>query len=943
IRDVQIWTDMRGNVDWEGVALEKLKGDAAHIADGEMALLDQTQLPHGHSVMCFGLSVPSTAPAARRFEFTVRWRKAGQKDWQWAGKWGQNARVVVYDDAPELSRQPALGYWRQQLRQLLLKDDDTEQPLAPIADSWQTSSKSASCLFKPLVNALPGGKLAFARLSTVERYLGFVRKDKFWIVPRSGSGPLKLNGFDIFILICELCTGGVAALMPFVKDDTSAITVTFSANSENRLSLLVTPPNMCTSDIGMRVAVGIGSDIHSAVEEVFHRVHQSAALHGPSHSSLSQGNQCSSVADASILNSLGYCTWNTFYRDVSADATVATLKDISRASHNSKQPTPKWVMIDDGWQSVDSYDAFGKLYDIYANEKKFPGQFEHMVSELAEIGIKQVGVWHALWGYWGGIDPNGPLAARYSVQKYRRKASPVVDEESDVWLISSKDIGQFYDEFYKWLSSQGISLVKVDYQSAFETLEEYTTAPDGRDGDSAVAELYSSYYNAMESAARKYFGAGRVIYCMSHSPQLITRVLRQYCCRCLEGGKQLPPTSQRGPFDAKERMPFRNSNDYYPDIAESHGFHIYCNMANSIWSQMLGGYFVADWDMFKPGKREGRMHSVSRVVSGGPVYVTGDKDDFTAQDLSEIAGSSSQILQCNVPLIDNNCAFTDSTQSPSLLLSSSASPRNASVLVYMCNVSTSTVVSPVDISQLYRYAKRHSSPDSDTQSSRSSSTFYAVHQYSTGRVLVTTDLESVFAIALQPLTGDILTVAPMSVFQSANRSALLYATCIGDTTRYGGANVVERDVSSVLPDYPHRQEAAAHLSSSHRFTGLLHCFPVYIQKQVSGSLLSCISDGAEVAERYSWNIRAKVALPSSKVAFVFRARSTGSRPKDLSISVSNVRASGIDIDKDNWKFDSSTNTLSVAILSQIDSQGDEPFTRITVTLSCSCAKNRIFF
>ncbi|KAJ2554300.1 hypothetical protein EV175_002634 [Coemansia sp. RSA 1933] len=173
---------------------------------------------------------------------------------------------------------------------------------------------------------------------------------------------------------------------------------------------------------------------------------------------------------------------------------------------------PKWVMIDDGWQSVDSYDKFGKLYDIYGNDEKFPKQLKHTVAELAKIGIRRVGVWHALWGYWGGIDPSGPLAARYNVQKYHRKESLIAKHDSDVWLISAKDVSRFYDEFYAWLYSQGISFVKVDYQSAFETLAEYASASDidssSNDGDSAAADLYSAYYNAMESAAGKYFGAG---------------------------------------------------------------------------------------------------------------------------------------------------------------------------------------------------------------------------------------------------------------------------------------------------------------------------------------------------------------------------------------------------------------------------------------------------
>ncbi|KAJ2086611.1 hypothetical protein IW138_005562 [Coemansia sp. RSA 986] len=863
ICEVEVWTDMRGDVSWEGVALEKLQEETAHSADNEMVLLDQAQLPHGHHIKSFGLSIPSTTPKASHFEFTVRWRKDSQSDWQWVSDLGQNARVVVYRNVPDLNHRPALNHWRQQLRHLLLKDDSTAQPLTPIADSWRASNTSASCVFKPQGKQQTRGEIAFGRLASIERYLAFVRKDKFWIIPQNGSGSLDLNGFEIVILICELCNGAVAAMMPLVKDDTRAITVTFLAAPENKLSLLAAPPSLCTSNIGIRVAASVSGDIQSAVEELFCRIHQSVATYGSSDIPLIQRNECSYKSLVSLSSSLGYCTWNTFYQNISKDAIVSTLKDIKQAADLSKQPMPKWIMIDDGWQSVDRYNGLGKLYDIYANEEKFPGQLKCMVLELANIGIQRVGVWHALWGYWGGIDPDGPLAARYNVEKHHRKASSAVKEDSDVWLISSKDINQFYDEFYEWLYLQGISFVKVDYQSAFETLGAYTAASDCHDGGYAISELYFAYYNAMEKP-------------------------------------------ERGSLDPRERMLFRNSDDYFPDVPESHGWHIYCNMANSIWSRMLYGYFVTDWDMFKPGRRESRMHSISRIMSGGPVYITGDKDDFTAQNLSEVAGRGSQILECNAPLIDSNSAFADSTQSPRLLLSSCASHMNPSVLIYMCNVSAGTVVSSVDISQLYRSVRRNSSQILDVQSPRVSTThsLYAIHQYSTRKILVAEDLGSIYAIALQPLTCDILTVAPMSVFRSTDRSALLHVACIGDITRYGGVNVVERDVSSVLPDSPRGPSP-------------------------------CMNDRTELAERYSWNIRAKVSLPSSKVAFVFYVRKGANCSKDLSLSVTNIRASGVNLNIDDWTFDSFANVLSVAIPFQTNSQNDEPSTRITVTLSCS--------
>ncbi|KAJ2610274.1 hypothetical protein EV177_004055 [Coemansia sp. RSA 1804] len=281
IRKVEIWTNMLSGSSWRGIELEELQEEQSDTTKNELIFLDQSQLPIGYRIKSFGLNTPSTAALTSRFEFTVRWRKNDQDDWRWISKVGQNARVVVFKDVPDLCHRPALNHWSQQLRLLLRKvkdpfSSDSDQPLTPVSDSWRASKTSASCIFKPQGKAEAGGTVFFGRLTDIERYLAFARKDKFWIIPKNGTDLSDLGDFEIVILVCELCNGTYAALMPFIKDDTRSMTITIKAEPRNMLHLLVLPQDVGAKTNGIRVAASASADMHSAVEEVFYRVHRSA-------------------------------------------------------------------------------------------------------------------------------------------------------------------------------------------------------------------------------------------------------------------------------------------------------------------------------------------------------------------------------------------------------------------------------------------------------------------------------------------------------------------------------------------------------------------------------------------------------------------------------------------------------------------------------------------
>ncbi|KAJ2440089.1 hypothetical protein GGF42_007742, partial [Coemansia sp. RSA 2424] len=478
---------------------------------------------------------------------------------------------------------------------------------------------------------------------------------------------------------------------------------------------------------------------------------------------------------------MGYCTWNTFYQQVSHDRLVSVLSDICRIGRAANQAVPEWVVIDDGWQTTTQDSSQGRLREIFANDYKFPGQLRQTVDELTKLGIRRVGVWHTLWGYWGGIDSLGPLAQRYQLEMYRRKWCPAVKEELDVWLISRAEIAAFYDEFYQWLHAQGVTFVKVDYQAAFETLGELS------DSAADIYATYNAYYDAMESAALKHFGPGSVVYCMAQTPHLILRTLQRLGL----------PGTLTGAATSQQREILRNSDDYYPDEPGSHGWHIYCNMANALWSRQLQLRYAIDWDMFQPGEQESHIHAASRALSGGPVYITGASANYARQDLTSTIGHAGRSPLPLPPLISRSCLFTDMTSTPGILVGSTRLADGAVAIVSVYNVFHETVVAPVFLARVLAESAFDSASDGR----------YVIHQQSTGRVYICQAIGEVYTLALRSLACDALTISKMAMFQSTDRSATLFATCVGDTSCYAGIDVVERNVFGVVqkpaaPDAP---------------------------------------------------------------------------------------------------------------------------------------------
>ena len=104
-----------------------------------------------------------------------------------------------------------------------------------------------------------------------------------------------------------------------------------------------------------------------------------------------------------MMNLFGWCTWDSFYDFVKGEDIPVGLESFKKGGF-----VPKLLILDDGWQTTaDQEKPRGqwKLSGLQANEK-FTPNLKQTVDIAKDYGVEKFFVWHAIGGYWGGIDPN---------------------------------------------------------------------------------------------------------------------------------------------------------------------------------------------------------------------------------------------------------------------------------------------------------------------------------------------------------------------------------------------------------------------------------------------------------------------------------------------------------------------------------------------------------
>lgn len=329
-----------------------------------------------------------------------------------------------------------------------------------------------------------------------------------------------------------------------------------------------------------------------------------------------------------FMDHFGWCTWNAFYQQVSHELVRQGLESFRQGGVQ-----PRFLILDDGWQEVVKMPSGEIRLAGFGANLKFPnglGATVKMAKE--EYGIDFFTVWHAVLGYWGGVD--GAALPGYGVRALGRSFGPgilhhVPDHNQNWWgrvvgTVPPEHLGRFYHDYHRSLRLAGVDGVKVDNQASIEGV---SAGYGGR-----VAYM-RRVHEALEGSAQVHF-RGNLTNCMSNANEML--------------------------YGALNSNLTRTSTDFWPWRPETHGQHLYVNALVGAW---FGEFVMPDWDMFESGHPAGAFHAAGRAVSGAPVFVS---DKPGSQDfglLRKLVLPDGRTLRADLPgRPTQDCLLVDPTK-----------------------------------------------------------------------------------------------------------------------------------------------------------------------------------------------------------------------------------------------------------------------------------------
>ncbi|HEX2950497.1 MAG TPA: Sip1-related alpha-galactosidase, partial [Armatimonadota bacterium] len=421
-------------------------------------------------------------------------------------------------------------------------------------------------------------------------------------------------------LLCSLVDGRYALVLPMLD---GSFRSTLQGTAEGDLHLIVESGDPAvTTNEAVAVFLAIGDNPYALMEAGAKSVM----------ARMKTGHLRSEKPLPPFVDYFGWCTWDAFYQEVSHEKVRQGLESFVEGGVQ-----PRFLILDDGWQSEQATATEERRLVSFAPNAKFSGDLTPTVQMAKnEFTIEHFFVWHAFQGYWAGV--NKANFPQYHIVDKSRRFSPGMQHyhaDIDNWfgnlmgVVAPDSIHRFYNDYHRSLALQGVDGVKVDSQAAIESVGQ---------GFGGRVAMMKAYHEALEGSVQTHF-FGQIINCMSCVNEMI--------------------------YSALNSNLTRSSTDFWPNRPASHGLHIYTNAQSSMW---LGEFVHPDWDMFQSGHEMGPFHAAARAISGSPVYVSDKPDGHNFDVLRKLVLSDGTVLRPDGiarPTLD--CLFHDATKEDVLL------------------------------------------------------------------------------------------------------------------------------------------------------------------------------------------------------------------------------------------------------------------------------------
>ncbi len=437
-----------------------------------------------------------------------------------------------------------------------------------------------------------------------------------WSRPTRIDSISQMQSWDIQFFYWKYSDGIYGAAMPLsgqgYRTTLGQVEGAFGSESVSYLN------NMSSNDVP-QMAVGFGDDPFKLFSALYE---EGLRVIGKS------GDFIKGKKFPKVFDGIGWCTWNasTYGSKLNSDLLIESAKDFAAANFPMK-----WFLIDDGWFN----QTDGKLNTFQPDSLRFPDGFKPVIAQLRkEYHIGDVGVWHALDGYWMGINPKSPLGSEFKKDlfSWKQRSRPDIDTSAlRTGSFISPGSGapdRFYEEFHRYLKSQGFTFVKVDNQLITEKM-----APD----NFPIFYGAEKYHRALNLSVDRNFG-NALINCMDMTPDAYLN------------------------FGATAVA--RAEDDYWPEYDTLHsrnywlgraGGHVLQAVYNSLYfSQMV----YPDFDMFESINPGAPIYAILHAISNGPVYVTDKVGQHDFDVLRPLVYGDGKILRADRPLLPTeDCLF----------------------------------------------------------------------------------------------------------------------------------------------------------------------------------------------------------------------------------------------------------------------------------------------
>lgn len=398
--------------------------------------------------------------------------------------------------------------------------------------------------------------------------------------------------------------------------------------------------------------------------------------------------------------------------------------------------------------------SFYEVEDDVVDETRGMGAF--MLDLKSEFEhLEDVYAWHAMSGYWGGALPGAPDSCN----------ARLVDPALTVGVL-----GTMQDPLVDKLVTNSIGLVPPQrahkfYDRFHAHLEKCGFTGVKLDAINVLEmlgeehggrlRLAKAYYDALSSSMRKNFGGNRVLANMHHSNDFM-----------LLGTNQVA-LGRVGDFDS---LLCDNDNADPATVAWQHGAYLVQCASNSLW---MGQFLHPDWGVFQSHQKRAAFHAAARAISGGPICVNDKPGEHNLEILRKLVLPDGTILRCSnfaLPTID--CLFHDPLQDEETVLKIWNLNKCGGVLgIFNCqgggwSKEDREMCPSIDIHEACEGVVRpgdimwNEAHDEDLLEAMNTSAF-AVFCHSSSHVAILKGLHACLHVELHPLEFDIYTIVPL--------------------------------------------------------------------------------------------------------------------------------------------------------------------------------------